>query len=67
MRYVELDVFGVYVAPITWMMVATCAVFVLIRLVSRRFGVSRWVWHPALFWLSVYVTLLSSVVLLVAR
>ena len=67
MRYIELDVFGVYVAPITWMMAISCAIFALLRLASRRFGVSRRVWHPALFWMAVYVALLSSAVLFVDR
>jgi hypothetical protein len=34
---------------------------------AHHFGLLRHVWHPALFVLSVYMIILSSIVLIVAR
>ena len=67
MRFVEIDLFGVYVAPIAPMMVAAWVVTVALRRVASRFGLLRHVWHPALFVFAVYVIVLSSFVLAVAR
>ena len=38
-----------------------------LRLVADRFGLLRHVWHPALFMFSVYIIVLSSMVLFIAR
>ena len=67
MRLAEIDMFGVYVAPISLMMVATWLVTIVLRNVAGRFGLLRYVWHPALFSFSVYVIILSSWVLIVSR
>jgi hypothetical protein len=66
MSFVEVDVFGVYVAPISLMMVAAWIVLVGLRRVADRFGVLGRVWHPALFLSAVYVAVLSSIVLIAA-
>jgi hypothetical protein len=65
-RFVEVDLFGVYVAPISVMMVAAWVVTIGLRRIAARFGLLRYVWHPALFVLSVYVIVLSSMALSVA-
>ena len=67
MRLAEIDLFGVYVAPISLMMVAAWFVTVALRLVACRFGLLRYVWHPALFVSAVYIIILSSFILIVAR
>jgi protein AaeX len=67
MRFVEIDVFGVYVAPISVMMVAAWLVLIALRRVADHFGLLQHVWHPALFAFAVYMTVLSSIVLIVAR
>jgi hypothetical protein len=67
MRFVEIDVFGVYVAPISVMMVAAWLVLIALRRVADHFGLLRHVWHPALFVFAVYTITLSSIVLIVAR
>jgi hypothetical protein len=54
MRFAEVDLFGVYVAPISVMMMA--AWLVLIALLRR-------VWHPALFVFAFYMIILSCIVL----
>jgi protein AaeX len=67
MSFAEIDVFGVYVAPMSLMMIGAWLMLVLVRRVTDRYGLLRQVWHPALFWFAVYMILLSAIVLLVAR
>ena len=67
MRFTEIDLFGVYVAPISLMMIAAWLVTMALRRLAVRFGLLRHVWHPALFEFAVYITILSSSVLIVAR
>jgi protein AaeX len=67
MSFTEINVFGVYVAPISLMMVAAWLVLIALRRVADHFGLLRHVWHPALFVFAVYMTVLSSMVLIVAR
>lgn len=67
MRFVEIDLFGVYVAPISVMLAAAWVVTIVLRRVAARFGLLRHVWHPALFVFAVYVIVLSSMVLIVAH
>ena len=67
MSFTEVNLFGVYVAPISLMMVAAWFVLITLRRVADHFGLLRHVWHPALFVFAVYMILLSSTVLIVAR
>jgi hypothetical protein len=67
MSFAEVDLFGVYVAPISLMMVASWLVLIPLRRMMDHFVLLRHVWHPALFVLSVYMIILSSIVLIVAR
>ena len=67
MRLAEINMFGVYVAPISLMMVATWLVTIVLRVAAGRFGLLRYVWHPALFSFAVYIIILSSWVLIAAR
>ena len=67
MRFAEINLFGVYVAPISVMMVVAWVVTVGLRRFAARFGLLRHVWHPAVFVFAVYMIVLSSMVLVVAR
>jgi hypothetical protein len=67
MSFTEVNVFGVYVAPISVMMVGAWLVLIALRRLANHFGLLRHVWHPALFVFAVYMILLSSIVLIVAR
>jgi hypothetical protein len=67
MRFAEIDLFGVYVAPISLMMVAAWLVTIALRRVASRFGLLRYVWHPALFVFAVYIIVLSSWTVIIAR
>ena len=66
MRFTEVNLFGVYVAPISVMMVAAWVVTIGMRWFAARFGLLRYVWHPSLFVFAVYMIVLSSIVLTVA-
>jgi hypothetical protein len=65
-RFTEINLFGVYVAPMPWMMVVAWVATIGLRWFAARFGLLRYVWHPALFVFSVYVIVLSSMGLLIA-
>ncbi len=67
MRFIEIDLLGVYVAPISVMMVIAWAVTIALRRAAARFGLLRHVWHPALFIFATYMIVLSSIVLAMAR
>ncbi len=63
MRYAELDIFGVYVAPIAPMMLAAWIAMAPLRWLAHRTGLYRHVWHHALFGFAVYVIVLAAIVL----
>jgi hypothetical protein len=65
MRFTEIDLFGVYVAPMSMMMVAAWVFTIGLRRWAARFELLRYVWHPSLFVFAVYMIVLSSIVLLV--
>ncbi len=67
MRFVEVDLFGVYVAPISVMMAAAWLVLIALRRVADHFGLLRLVWHPALVVFAFYSIVLASIVLVVGR
>ena len=67
MTFTEVDLFEVYVAPISVMMLCAWLVTVALRQVASRTGLLRQVWHPALFVFATYVIVLSSIVLAIAR
>jgi hypothetical protein len=67
MRFTEINLFGVYVAPMSVMMVASWFIVIVLRRAASHFGVLGYVWHPALFVFAVYIVVLSSMVLVVAR
>jgi hypothetical protein len=66
-RFTEINLFGVYVAPISVMMVAAWLIVIGLRRVATRFDLLRYVWHPQLFVFSAYIIVLSSIVLLAGR
>ena len=67
MRFTEINLLGVYVAPISVLMVAAWFSTISLRWGAARFSLLRYVWHPSLFVFAVYMIMLSSMVLLVAR
>jgi protein AaeX len=67
LRFLEIDLLGVYVAPISLLIIAAWFVTIGLRRIADRFGVMRHVWHPALFEFALYIIVLSSMVLVIAR
>jgi protein AaeX len=55
MRFNEINLFGLYVAPITPIMAVAWAAYLVVRRTGDRFGLTQRVWHPALFELALYV------------
>jgi protein AaeX len=66
MSFSEINLFGVYVAPMSVLMLAAWLITMTLRRVASQFGLLRYVWHPALFVFSIYLIVLSSITLLVA-
>ena len=68
MRFTEINLFGVYVAPISLIMVAAWLITIALRrIASSRSGLLRYVWHPALFVFAVYIIVLASSILILAE
>ena len=67
MRFAEINLFGVYVAPISLFMVAAWFITMALRRVANRSGLLRHVWHPALFVFAVYIIVLASSILILAE
>ena len=63
MRFAEVDLFGVYVAPISLLMIVAWVATMGMRRLAVRVGLLRRVWHPALFVFAVYVIVLASITL----
>jgi protein AaeX len=61
----EVDLGGIYVAPIVVYCIAAIPLFLIFRSALWHLGVLRQIWQPALFELSVYVTLLALLILAV--
>jgi hypothetical protein len=49
------------------MLVASWMIVILLRRIANRFGLLGRVWHPALFEFTVFVIVLSSIVLSISR
>lgn len=61
----EVNIDGVFVAPISAYTVAVIPVFLICRRALGHLRILRNTWHPALFELALYVTLLSVLMLAV--
>jgi protein AaeX len=67
MRFNEINLFGLFVAPIVVILALAWIIYLVLRRAGDRVGLSEQVWHPALFDLALYVIIVSSIVLVVAR
>ena len=67
MRFNEINLFGLYVAPIVMILGVAWIIYLLLRRTGDRVGLSEQVWHPALFDLALYVIIVSSIVVVIAR
>jgi len=66
MSFAEVNVLGVYVAPMSLMLLAAWVITITLRRVIVQFDLIRYVWHPALFIFSLYLIVLSSITFIVA-
>jgi hypothetical protein len=67
MKFIEIDLFGVYVAQISIMMIGAWFIVILLRRIAGRSGLLQHVWHPALFVFAVYIIVLASSILIFAE
>jgi hypothetical protein len=67
MKFTEINLFGVYVAPISIMMIGAWLVTIVLRRIANRSGLLRHVWHPALFVFAVYIIVFASSILILAE
>lgn len=65
MSHAEIDLFGVYVAPLSVSLLSAWFVTIALRRIASRFGLLRYAWHPALFVFAAYIIVLSSWILIV--
>jgi len=57
----EINIFGVFVSPFVGYLALALLVFYPIRLLFDRYAIQRWVWHRALFDISVFIIILSLI------
>lgn len=58
----EIDLAGVYLSPMLGYLVVALAIAGLARFALDRAGAYRWIWHPALFDLSLLLIVLTAIV-----
>jgi hypothetical protein len=66
-RFTDINLFGVYVAPISIMLIEAWLVTFVLSRIAGRWGLLRYVWHPALFVFAVYIIVLSSLILTITE
>ena len=67
MRFNEINLFGVYVAPIAMHLVVSWVIVIGLRRIATHYGWLRYAWHPSMFVFSIYMIVLASISLLVER
>jgi len=67
MNFTEMNLFGVYVAPISVIMVLAWLITIGLRRFAAHVGLLNYVWHPPAFVFAVYMIVLSSITLSIAR
>ena len=65
MSFAEIDLFGVYVAPLSLILIGAWFITIALRRTADRFGLLRHAWHPALFVFAVYIIVLSSWIIII--
>jgi hypothetical protein len=67
MNFTEINLFGVYVAPISVIMVVAWFVTIGLRRLAAHVCLLQHVWHPSLFVFSVFIIILCSITLFVGH
>jgi hypothetical protein len=60
----EIDFAGVYLSPMLGYLVVALLITGVLRFVLARVGAYRWIWHPALFDLSLLLIIMTTLVAL---
>jgi protein AaeX len=63
-RFGEINLFGVYIAPIALRLVVSWVIVIGLRRIAAHYGWLRYVWHPSMFVFSIYMIVLASILLL---
>jgi hypothetical protein len=63
-KFTEIDVFGIYIAPIALLLSVSWVIVIGLRRIAAHYGLLRHVWHPSLFVFSAYMIVLASTLLL---
>ncbi len=63
----HLNLYGVYVPVLLVTMLAAYGLKSLLAALLQRVGFNRWVWHPPLFNLALYIIVLGALFYFVAR
>jgi protein AaeX len=67
MGFAEVNLLGVYVAPISVIMVVAWVITVALRRIAVHLDLLSRVWHPSAFVFGIFIIVLSSITLLIAR
>jgi hypothetical protein len=57
----EVNLDGIFVSPFALDLFIALLIFLPVRVVFDRSGIRRWVWHPPLFDVSVFVIIVSLI------
>jgi protein AaeX len=60
----EIDLAGLYLSPMLGYLLVALALTGILRFVLGRIGAYRWIWHPALFDVSMAVIIMTALVAL---
>ena len=66
MAFTEIDVFGIYVSPYAFILLAAWAFTFVLRVLLTRMDLLLHAWNPALLMFAIFVAVFSSAVLLAA-
>jgi hypothetical protein len=61
----EIDAYGVFLPPLLVYAGVAALIWLLLRRISARAGLDRFVWHPALFYTALYVLILAGCIVAV--
>jgi protein AaeX len=67
MSFVEIDLLGILIPPLVPLIALAFAITMALRWLAAATGWARWIWHPSLFEFSVFLIVLTTMVLIVGR
>ena len=67
MSFFNFDLFGVYVAPLAFLLLICAGAWWFLRHLLDALGVLPLIWHPALFFAAIYAMLASGSLLLLLQ